>query len=117
MSVKFFSIYGRSRVTSVCALVLWAISLSAAQEPGKVDGNKCSISGTVTDQTLAVIASAQIVLTNAAGEKVETQSDEKGHYSFAQLKPGTYKLTIAAPNFSIKTFDDLTVPAGLELNL
>ncbi|HWY22659.1 MAG TPA: TonB-dependent receptor [Candidatus Acidoferrum sp.] len=106
-----------SRIVSALALVLLGISLSAGQEPAKAGSGKSSISGTVTDQSQAVIAGAKAVLTNAAGEKLETQSDEKGLYTFSSLKPDTYTVAITAPAFSVKTFDYITLSAGLDLTL
>lgn len=106
-----------SRIVSGFALVLLGISFSVAQEPAKEGSDKGSISGTVTDQSQAVITGAKVVLTNAAGEKRETQSDDKGLYTFKNLKPETYTLTIAAPAFSVKTLDFITLAAGSDLTL
>src|SRR5450631_1187512 len=101
----------------VLALVFIASSLSAAQEQPKTGADNTSINGTVTDQTQAVVTGAKVVLTSAAGEKFETQSDDKGTYTFKNLKPGTYTLTVTSANFAVKTFDNITLPAGLELTL
>jgi len=117
----------RFRVTRVLLLVLLGFSIGsaqqqpqpppAAQQPQEAPpaGDKGSINGTVTDQTQAVITGATAVLTNEAGEKVETQSNDKGKYSFTGIKPGTYTLTITAPHFADKKFDYITVTPGLEL--
>src|ERR1035438_6943403 len=101
----------------VLALVFIASSLSAAQEQSKTGVDNTSINGTVTDQTQAVVTGAKVVLTSTAGEKFETQSDDKGTYTFKNLKPGTYTLTVTSANFAVKTFDNITLPAGLELTL
>ena len=101
----------------VLALVFIASSLSAAQEQPKTGVDNTSINGTVTDQTQAVVTGAKVVLTSTAGEKFETQSDDKGTYTFKNLKPGTYTLTVTSANFAVKTFDNITLPAGLELTL
>ena len=109
-----------SHMVAVALLVLLGVPLSAAQEAAKAGSegtDRCSIAGTVTDQTQAVIAGAKVVLTSTAGDKFETESSEKGTYSFPGLKPATYKLTVTAPNFANKTFDNVTVPAGLDLTL
>jgi hypothetical protein len=108
-----------SRVVCAFALVLIGISFCAAQQPvsGKGDGEKGSISGTVTDQSQAVIPGAKALLTTTAGAKLEATSDEKGLYSFKSLKPDTYTLTITVPAFAVKTFDNIVLSAGLELTL
>ncbi|MFZ3262365.1 MAG: carboxypeptidase regulatory-like domain-containing protein [Terriglobales bacterium] len=83
----------------------------------KIDGDRGVISGTATDQTQAVVAGAKAVLTDQAGDKLETQANEKGLYSFTGLTPGTYTLVVTSPNFAAQTFDNITVTAGLELTL
>ncbi len=106
-----------SRVISLLTILLLCWSFSAGQEQPKTETDKAAISGTVTDQTQAVVAGAKVVLTNDAGEKLETQADDKGAYSFTGLKPGTYALTVTAPNFATRTFDNITLRTDLELTL
>jgi hypothetical protein len=90
----------------------------ADARPAKhVAGDQGAIVGVVTDQTGAVLADAKIQLSGDAGEKFESTVNDKGAYSFLGLKPGKYKLTITAPNFTAKTFDEILLTAGLELTL
>lgn len=90
----------------------------SATPPGqKAVGGKGSISGTVTDDSGAVVANAKALLTNAAGTTRETQVNEKGIYSFVGLDAGTYKLVVSAPNFGDSLFSDINLSAGLELTL
>jgi hypothetical protein len=89
-------------------------SPSAAQ---KVAPDKSAVSGTVTDQTGAVIPDAKAVLTSASGTKVELKVNEKGVYAFNDLQPGTYSLMVSAPNFADQPFDNLTLSAGQGLTL
>jgi hypothetical protein len=89
----------------------------AAQEvPATADG-KGAIHGTVTDQTQAVVTGAKVSLGGAAGLKQETTTDSKGNYSFTGVEPGTYTITITAPNFALKTMDYITLAAGLDLTM
>jgi Carboxypeptidase regulatory-like domain len=121
MSVRSCVPCGLIRVISVLTLVVLWFSISVAQqqtqEPPKAGPDTAAISGTVTDQTQAVVSDAVASLVNGSGEKRETPVNEKGAYSFTGLKPGTYTLTITAANFAVKTFDNITVTAGLELTL
>jgi len=87
------------------------------QEPPKKTDGKAAINGTVTDQTQAVVTGAKVVLSNGAGLQRETQTDEKGTYSFTGLDAGTYSVSITAPNFAEKTLDYIAVTAGLELTM
>jgi len=104
-----------SRVVRVLTLLLLGFSFSVAQEQPNTGADKAAINGTVTDQTQAVVTGAKVLLTNEAGEKLETLVNDKGTYSFTGLKPGTYTLAVTAPNFAVKTFDNITLTAGLEL--
>ena len=94
-----------------------AAGTSPAGPRQNLEAGKGVISGTVTDQTQAVVVGARVSLTTAAGVKLETQSDVKGVYSFANLAPDTYKLSAMAPNFSAKDVEDITLTAGLELTV
>ncbi len=76
-----------------------------------------TLSGTVTDQTQAVISGAQVTLTNSSGVKLQTQTNDKGIYSLAGLTPATYTLLIAAPNFTSQPLDNVILTAGQELTL
>ena len=82
-----------------------------------IAGDESAVSGTVTDQSGAVVTGAKAALVAKSGEKVESPVDAKGAYSFAGVKPGSYTLTVTAPNFADKVFDNLTLTAGLELTL
>jgi hypothetical protein len=93
------------------------VEQAAAPAAHKIAGDKAAVSGTATDQTGAVVTGAQAVLTGPESEKREVTVDAKGIYSFTGLKPGTYTLTVTAPNFAPKTFDNLNLTAGLELSL
>lgn len=102
---------------SLSALTL-LLSLSAfAQEQVGRAQTKTSITGTVTDQTQAVVAGARVVISDAKGTRQETQTDEKGGYSFKGIAPGIYTLRFDAPNFASQTLDNITLAADQELTL
>lgn len=89
---------------------------SAQEQPSEL-GDKGAIRGTVTDQTQAVLGDAKAVLATAAGTKVEAPVNNKGVFSFKGVNPGVYTLTVTAPNFAPKVFDNITLTPGLELTL
>ncbi|HWO31129.1 MAG TPA: TonB-dependent receptor, partial [Candidatus Acidoferrum sp.] len=105
------------RVVVVLMLLHIGLPCSLGQQQAQTESPNAFVIGTVTDQTQAVVTGAKVVLTNSALGKVETQVNEKGAYSFTHLQPGTYTLTVSAPNFSNKVFDNINVTAGLELTL
>lgn len=60
-----------------------------------------SVRGTVTDPSGALVPNAQISLTNTADNSVTNgTSDKSGLYSFPQLQPSTYLITVTAPGFA-----------------
>lgn len=103
----------------ICALLplFLGLCVSAGQEQPKPSGGTGFIEGVVSEQSGAVVLSANVVLTGATGKKRETQVNDQGMYSFAWVKPGTYTLTVTAPQFLPKVFDNITMTAGLELRL
>src|SRR5271154_6726032 len=71
-----------------------------------------AIAGQITDVTGAGIAGATVTLTGAGdGSKRSALTDQTGRFAFPQLKPGTYTVRAAAPNFDEQT--RAQIPAGL----
>lgn len=64
-----------------------------------------NISGTVVDQSGTVVAGARVQLTrqNQAATQ-ETASDTLGQFSFANIAPGPFELTLSAPGLSTQTY-------------
>jgi Carboxypeptidase regulatory-like domain len=78
-------------------------------------GGGAAISGIVSDQSGAVITGASVTLKGPAGTRTTT-SGANGHYVVSGLPPGTYKLTVTAPNFA--PFDtDITLAGGQSMDL
>jgi Carboxypeptidase regulatory-like domain len=136
--VKSFMILRCKSVVMVLALVtLGGTPFSVAQTPATASGQgnsselqspaltgqqlpsqhaSGSISGTVTDQSGAVIAGARVRLTRPgvvlpggdrpSGDRSlnqEVLSDGDGQFSFANVPPGTFQLTITSSGFEAKT--------------
>jgi hypothetical protein len=78
-------------------LVLLLSALAGAQSTG-------TVTGTVADQTGAVVTKAKVTLHNdGTGDNRESTSNESGYFSFASVPPGTYTVKVSAPNF--KSFE------------
>src|SRR3984893_5246472 len=78
-----------------------------------------TLSGTVTDQSGAVIPSTQISIKNVAtGLTRAGTTDAAGFYTVPNLLPGTYEITATASGFSAeaRTGVSLTVGAQQVLN-
>jgi hypothetical protein len=69
-----------------------------------------SISGTVVDQSGAFVAAARVTLTGAGENqslKQEVPSDDDGQFSFANISPGPFQITITAAGFATQTFSGI----------
>jgi Carboxypeptidase regulatory-like domain/TonB-dependent Receptor Plug Domain len=89
---------------------LWMFGLFAGVLHAQTDTG--SVTGTVTDSTGAVVADAQITLTNAdTGILQQTQSTSTGTYSFSGVRAGSYALKVEAQGFQ------LFIANGIEVHI
>ena len=103
-----------------CVVIVLTSSLSLYSQStyGTVDG-------TVTDSTGAVVAGAQVTLTNVGTQEKHTETTgDAGLYSFVNVEPGQYRLDIEKPGFKHfartnvavqvqeETHIDATLPVG-----
>lgn len=112
---------GRQVAAAVLAIGVQA-SLSAGQivaEPTAITAQQatsdqekcCTLSGTVTDASGAVVQNAAITITNiATNQAVNLKTDQAGQYTAKDLASGKYDVTAVANGF--KT----TVVKGVEVN-
>jgi hypothetical protein len=71
-----------------------------------------SISGTVIDETGAVIIGARVTLTHGdQSAPREAVSGDSGQFSFANVVPGTFQITITATGFAPQTTSGVLHPA------
>jgi len=81
----------------LCMFVLLLTTLSSAQSTG-------TVTGTVADQSGAVVAKAKISVKNeGTGDVRETTSNDSGYFSFGTVNPGAYTVKVTAANF--KSFE------------
>jgi protocatechuate 3,4-dioxygenase beta subunit len=81
------------------------------------DAKTATLTGTVTDQTGAVLAGATVTITNASGFKQTASTNAQGVYAISGVPPGTYDLSVSAPNFKPFQTSALTVTAGATIPL
>ena len=82
---------------SVWAILAVVLLLSTAMD-AQVDTG--SITGTVTDQSGAVVGSARVTLTNeGTGAALASTTGPDGIYKFSPVRIGTYKLGVTAQGF------------------
>jgi hypothetical protein len=76
-----------------------------------------SISGTVVDQSGAVVAGAQVVLTTteAPSRNLQTVTGDNGEFSFANIAPSAFHLTITSPGFATQAASGILSPGEVHL--
>src|SRR2546423_11070159 len=101
---------GMVRRIAVCAL---AISVLGTASSVLSQSNNASISGEITDQNGAVVQGAHVVLTSKDTKESSTfVSDVNGLYSFRNVVPGAYKLSVTAQGFGEYVQDGVLVRVG-----
>ncbi len=93
---------------SFSAAVLLTSALTAGMAAAQADQG--AITGTIQDQTGAVIPGADVVLTNTdTGLTLKATTDGSGNYVFSPIKIGHYKVSGSHAGFSVTTQDQITV--------
>ncbi len=96
---------------SLLVFLLSAHLLLAGQQ------HPASVSGTVTDQTGAVVTGASVTVTSGPSVKLTATSDAQGTYKVTDLPPGTYDITVTAPGFKPFHTENLTLTTAQDLAL
>lgn len=92
------------------AFIVLLLCCSAALEAQTITGN---VNGTVTDQTGAAVANANVVATNVdTGVKTPTTTNSEGIYSIRFLQIGNYKVTVTAQGFATSTLGPFVLETG-----
>jgi len=74
--------------------------------------NTGSLRGEVNDSLGAVVAGAEVTLTNIDGAVLRTATDRQGKYAFSNLPVGLYTLRATADNFTSFEQSDVRILAG-----
>ena len=102
--MKHFRISALVLIASALLLGL-SVVVSAQETTGR-------ISGQVIDPAGAIVSNAEVTLTNVSTqEERKTQTDEEGNYTFTQLQPGLYDLSVRGQGFKEH------IVKGYELNV
>src|SRR6266550_1098445 len=88
-------------------LVLAAFTAAAQETTG-------SLIGTVVDPNGAIVAGANVTLTNTAtGSSQTKQTSSDGNFEFAKLAPGDYTVTVEATGFKRSLNKGVSVKLGI----
>ena len=101
-----------SSVRIATAVALMAVTVSLAAVAAQ---RFSTFSGTLTDQTNAVLPNVAIGLTNKlTGAKYEVRSDRNGHFEFVGLPDGDYAMAANEPGFA--SLKDAITISGRDLD-
>jgi anaerobic magnesium-protoporphyrin IX monomethyl ester cyclase len=88
-------------------------TLASMQQTGGARENCCTLGGTVTDASGAVVANVAITITNLATNRViSLKTDETGQYAAKDLASGKYDVSAVAPGFKTTVVKGIEVKAG-----
>src|SRR5690349_10890693 len=94
------------------ALPLMIVRQAAAQ------ATSSALSGVVRDPSAAVIAGAEITVTNSeTGISRSATTNASGVFRVGELIPGNYQITVAVAGFSKETRKDIVLLVGQELGV
>ena len=98
--------------------VAWMIAFLLTALPLNAQTFRGGINGTVTDASGALVASANVVVSNAdTGVSHATVSSSGGEFAFQDLPLGSYSITVTVPGFSTAKYDKIEVSAGTTYTL
>jgi outer membrane receptor protein involved in Fe transport len=108
MKRRFLDFIGISGLATFMALLLLSVPVQAQMTRG-------AITGTVHDQTGAVVPDAEVKITNASTNITrETTTNDDGFYRAAALDPGTYTVVISRAGFSKVENREVVVKPALD---
>src|SRR5689334_18572579 len=96
----------------VCGLLIAMLSAVAHAQ------FKASIQGTVTDTAGALVAGANVTVTNKeTGKSQQVVTSDQGFYRVGELPPGKYTVTVEGSGFKKQIVDDITLNAEAPLGV
>src|SRR5581483_12279298 len=99
-------------------LIILLVGLIATVVVDAQNTSSGSVSGLVTDAQGAVIAGAEVILTDPSTNTSQTTStNDVGRYSFVNVGPAAYDLTVSKTGFSQARLTQQNVQVGLTLTL
>jgi outer membrane receptor for ferrienterochelin and colicin len=108
----------RQKALAAIFAVFSSVLLMSGSVLAQTQATSGQITGTVVDQSGAVVANATITATNTAtGFKQTTTSNGDGEYRLVQLPPGEYNVTAEGGSFQPVTVEKVTVLVGRAFEL
>ena len=99
------------KIRGILATLILLVSASAIYGQGGLG----TILGTVTDSSGAVVAKAQVQVTNVSTNVTQkTETTDAGTFSVPYLKPSLYRVTVEQPGFQKAVVNDITLAVDQE---
>src|SRR5215475_6275962 len=110
---------GLSSLSFALLIVVMAIFLSPGAAPAHAQSASTgAVSGQVTDQQNAAVSGAEIILLDLAkNTSLTTVTNEEGRYSFVNVPPGLYDLSVSKTGFIRAKAPGQKVTVGLVLTV
>ena len=90
----------RLRGSGLGSFLTFCLLFAAMTISGRAQSSNATLSGAVTDPSGAVVAGAELTLTNRATNfEAKFTTNERGEYTFRNLTPGTYDLKASKSGF------------------
>lgn len=106
---------GRAQIARISIAIL-AFSLTVPAALAQVRNS--TITGTVTDQSGAVVPQAVVTVTNQlTGETAKTKSGPAGNYSLPYLAAGQYAVSVDSPGYQTYRVSGIAVGTGITVQV
>src|SRR5262247_3422568 len=90
----------RLRGSGLGYFLTFCLLFAAMTISGRAQSSNATLNGAVTDPSGAVVAGAELTLTNTATKsEAKFTSNERGEFTFRNLTPGTYDLKVGKSGF------------------
>ena len=104
------TIRGTEQIPIALLTLIFVLALGFAVQGQVLYG---TLTGNVSDAGGAVVAGAKVEITNAhTGAVKNTTTNENGGYTFTDLQPGTYKITITNTGFKTAVNETIAIAAN-----
>ncbi len=99
-----------SSLTQIALILLCSLGICPRESTAQA---QASLSGTVTDETGAVIAGATISIRHTSTNlERHTQTNSAGRYQVGALNVGLHRILVRAPGFSSQVLEDVALEVG-----
>lgn len=118
MNWRQFAVQVRNSRRYVFLFTTLVVTLAFLARAGNAQQLTGSVTGTVYDQSGAVVPHAHVTLRNEkSGDTRATVSGGGGHFVFAAVQPATYSVTITASGFKTLKVSDIVVSVGASVGV